>query len=111
MKMEEQDFENITPLTNIKLSDRHIKVNALGEVSLPPDRCKLTVRIQSQKENVEEVKSSIKRRVDYVIQTLHNNSLKVMEHVFVCVLLHFPLKFPTVTYSREFYKTHACSVQ
>ncbi|XP_060069678.1 interleukin-1 receptor-associated kinase 1-binding protein 1-like [Ylistrum balloti] len=76
LKMEDIDFENITPLTNVKVSDRYITVNAMGEVSLPPDRCKLTLRINSQKENVEEVKTSVTRRVDYVLQTLYNHSIK-----------------------------------
>lgn len=71
------DDENISPLTDITLIDRQIQVSAVGEVSHPPDRCKLVIKIVSQKSNVEEAKSSVARRYDYVLQTLHNHSVKV----------------------------------
>ena len=59
-------------------SDRLIKVTAVGEVSLPPDRCRVAVRIHSQKDNVQDVKNSIQRRLDYVLQTFQNHNVKVM---------------------------------
>ena len=59
-------------------SDRLIKVTAVGEVSLPPDRCRVVVRIHSQKDNVQDVKNSIQRRLDYVLQTFQNHNVKVM---------------------------------
>lgn len=68
--------ENVSPLTDIKLVDRQIKVSAVGEVTHPPDRCKLVVKIVSQKNNVEEAKSSVTRRLEYVLQTLYNHSIK-----------------------------------
>ncbi|KAH3729708.1 interleukin-1 receptor-associated kinase 1-binding protein 1-like [Dreissena polymorpha] len=55
---------------------RHIKVTAVGEVSLPPDRCRVTVKIHSQKDNVQDVKNSIQRRLDYVLQTFQNHNIK-----------------------------------
>jgi len=58
-------------------SDRMIKVTAVGEVSLPPDRCRVTVKIHSQKDNVQDVKNSVQRRLDYVVQTFQNNNIKV----------------------------------
>lgn len=68
--------ENVSPLTDIKLVDRQIQVSAVGEVTHPPDRCKLVVKIVSQKNNVEEAKSSVTRRLEYVLQTLYNHSIK-----------------------------------
>ena len=65
-------------LTEAHVSSRVITVSAVGEVTLPPDRCKLTVRVESEKESVQDVKDSVTRRVDYIIQTLHNHSLKVL---------------------------------
>ncbi|WAR07815.1 IKBP1-like protein [Mya arenaria] len=57
-------------------SDRIIKVTAVGEVSLPPDRCRVTVKIHSQKDNVQDVKNSVQRRLDYVVQTFQNQNIK-----------------------------------
>ncbi|KAJ8314811.1 hypothetical protein KUTeg_006961 [Tegillarca granosa] len=48
------DEENLIPLSNANISDRQIKVCAVGEISLPPDRCRLTVRVASTKDTVEE---------------------------------------------------------
>lgn len=56
--------------------ERLIQVTAVGEVSLPPDRCRVTVRLHSQKDNVQDVKNSIQRRLDYVLQTLQNHNVK-----------------------------------
>lgn len=58
-------------------TDRMIRVTAVGEVSLPPDRCRVTIKIHSIKDNVQDVKNSIQRRLDYVLQTLQNHSVKV----------------------------------
>lgn len=56
--------------------ERLIQVTAVGEVSLPPDRCRVTVRLHSQKDNVQDVKNSIQRRLDYVLQTFQNHNIK-----------------------------------
>ena len=61
--------------------ERLIQVTAVGEVSLPPDRCRVTVRLHSQKDNVQDVKNSIQRRLDYVLQTLQNHNVKVRFHI------------------------------
>lgn len=77
----ENMFSNITENFQIKdteKSERMIKVTAVGEVSLPPDRCRVAVKIQSLKDNVQDVKNSIQRRLDYVLQTLNNHNVKVM---------------------------------
>ena len=66
--------------TGIKLaagSDNEIKVSALGELSLAPDRCTVTISVSSRKENVQDAKNSVSRRSDYIIQTLYNHHAKV----------------------------------
>ena len=65
-------------ISNGEKTDRLIKVTAVGEVSMPPDRCRVTVRIHSQKDNVQDVKNSIQRRLDYVLQTFQNHNVKVI---------------------------------
>lgn len=64
-------------ITEAKIDNRVIQVSSVGIVTLPPDRCKLSIRITSTKESVADVKESTTRRLDYIIQTLHNHSVKV----------------------------------
>lgn len=63
-------------ITEAKIDNRVIQVSSVGVVTLPPDRCRLTIRVTSTKENVADVKESTTRRLDYIIQTLHNHSVK-----------------------------------
>ncbi|KAK3580271.1 hypothetical protein CHS0354_023509 [Potamilus streckersoni] len=57
-------------------TNRQITVTAVGEVSLPPDRCRVTVKVSSQKDNVSDLKNSIQRRLEYILQTMHNQGIK-----------------------------------
>jgi uncharacterized protein YggE len=59
-----------------KESKRLITVSANGEFSLPPDKIKLVLTIRSLKPNIDEAKHSVFRRLDYVQQTLKNNSVR-----------------------------------
>lgn len=68
-------------ITEAKIDNRVIQVSSVGVVTLPPDRCRLTIRVTSTKENVADVKESTTRRLDYIIQTLHNHSVKVSLHI------------------------------
>ena len=63
--------------SNKEKMDRLIQVTAVGEVSLPPDRCRINVKIHSVKDNVQDVKNSIQRRLDYILQTFQNHNVKV----------------------------------
>ncbi|XP_059157491.1 interleukin-1 receptor-associated kinase 1-binding protein 1 homolog [Physella acuta] len=56
--------------------DRQIHVTGIGELILPPDRFSINIRCKSTKATAQEAKDSINRRVDYIIQTLQNNSVK-----------------------------------
>ena len=57
--------------------DRNIRVTAVGEVSLPPDRCRIVIEIISKKESPQDAKNSVSRRLDYIMQTLQNHTVKV----------------------------------
>jgi len=54
-----------------------VQVVGTGEVFLPPDRCRLCVSVSSEKTDVDEVKSSVTRRLDYIMQAMHNHGVKV----------------------------------
>ncbi|XP_067674315.1 interleukin-1 receptor-associated kinase 1-binding protein 1-like [Haliotis asinina] len=56
--------------------DRQIRVTAVGEVSQPPDLCRFTVRVTSKKDNPQDAKNSVARRLDYIVQTLQNHGIK-----------------------------------
>lgn len=57
--------------------DNEILVSATGEQSLPPDRCRVTLTVSSKKDQVQDAKNSVSRRLDYILQTLHNHQVKV----------------------------------
>lgn len=60
----------------ITARDRQIQVTGVGEVSVPPDRFSLTVRIFSKKDNVQDAKNSVTRRLDYVKQSFANHNVQ-----------------------------------
>ena len=51
---------------------REIQVGAIGEQRLNPDQVKIVVVIANQKDTVDEVKSSVTRREEYVLQVVEN---------------------------------------
>ena len=73
LDLDQPDMEGGTP----QPSERQIKVTSIGELSLPPDRCKVLYTVRSAKEQVQDVKNSVTRRVDYIIQTLVNHQVRV----------------------------------
>ena len=52
---------------------RQISVVGLGEVSCPPDCCSFQVCIRSSKENIDDVKNSVTRRLSYIEQVVKNS--------------------------------------
>lgn len=71
---------------SLSMSDRQITVTGVGELELKPNRFYITLKCKASKESVQEAKTSVTRRLDYIIQTLKNNSLKeedykVYQHV------------------------------
>ena len=72
--------ENKPDMETTKMSShfqRELIVLAMGELSLTPDRCKVIYSLRSMKEQVQEVKNSVTRRLDYIIQTLLNHQVRV----------------------------------
>ena len=61
----------------ITARDRQIRVTGVGEVSVPPDRFSLTICISTKKDNAQDAKNSVTRRLDYVKQTLTNHNVQV----------------------------------
>ena len=57
--------------------DNQVEVTACSDMSLAPDRCRVTVHVNSRKEQVQDAKNSVSRRLDYIIQTLYNHQVKV----------------------------------
>ena len=56
---------------------RDIQVWATGEAVLTPDRASVRIVVSSKKEQASEAKSSVARRLDYIVQTLHTHNVKV----------------------------------
>ena len=54
---------------------RSITVHDVGEISRYPDVIKFTVSVCSCKDSIESVKGSVKRRVDYTLQTLRSHGI------------------------------------
>ena len=55
---------------------RTITVHASSEIACPPDLCSLTISVSSTKETAEAAQNSVKRRGEYIMQVLRNNSIK-----------------------------------
>ena len=59
------------------VSDRRtITVSGTGEIEITPDRILLSVSVLSSKNSVEEARSSVKRRCDYIRQVLRNHGFR-----------------------------------
>ena len=74
--------ETFTKEDKVKdIQGNEIQVSANGELSLQPDRCKITVSVQSKKDTAQDAKNSVSRRLDYILQTLNNHQIKVLKSV------------------------------
>ena len=54
---------------------RSITIRDVGEVSKYPDVIKFAVSVCSSKDSIESVKASVKRRIDYILQTLRSQGI------------------------------------
>jgi len=54
---------------------RSITIQDVGEITKYPDVIKFTVSVSSTKESIESVKASVKRRIDYILQTLRSHGI------------------------------------
>ena len=66
----------------ITLRKNEVQVSATGEVSLAPDRCRITIAISSRKEEAQDAVTSVDRRREYIMQTLHNYKISVNVFLF-----------------------------
>lgn len=71
-----------TPKTGPETGN-NIHVTASSQLSLEPDRCRVTIFVSSKKEQVQDAKNSVARRIDYIIQTLYNNHIKVRRSIYL----------------------------
>jgi hypothetical protein len=55
---------------NLKREQRSLTTCGDAEFGLPPDQVKLIVLISSVKQNLDDAKSSVQKRFDYVFQTM-----------------------------------------
>lgn len=67
--------------TTLPTNENEIQVTATGEVTFPPDRCRVTISVNSVKDQAQEAKNSVARRVDYILQTLANHQIRVKNYL------------------------------
>ena len=61
----------------VPIRDSEIQVTATSKITLPPDSCKCTINLMSRKDQAQDAKNSVQRRLDYVLQTLNNHQVNV----------------------------------
>ena len=69
--------EEVFPARTPPTRSNEIQVSATAELSLPPDKCRITIFVSSKKDNVQEAKNSVSRRLEYILQVLNNYHIKV----------------------------------
>ena len=62
-------------LRTLDSGKRSITIHDVGEISKYPDLIKFTMSVCSSKDSIESVKTSVKRRIDYVLQTLRSHGI------------------------------------
>jgi len=81
-----KDSENTNPI-EVSVTRREIHVRSVGEQRLNPDLIKIAVVVNSLKDTAEDVKNSVVRREEYILQALKNHGVKE-ERVSVSKSLH-----------------------
>lgn len=66
---------NKSILRTLDSGKRSITIHDVGEVFKYPDVIEFTVSVCSSKDSIEAVKTSVKRRVDYILQTLRSHGI------------------------------------
>ncbi|XP_076128745.1 interleukin-1 receptor-associated kinase 1-binding protein 1 homolog [Alosa pseudoharengus] len=59
-----------------QIPPREVQVTGSAELSCPPDRATVSISVSSSKESVNDVKNSVSRRVEYIIQTVRQHDVK-----------------------------------
>lgn len=60
-----------------QIPPREVQVNGNAELSCLPDRATVSINVSSSKESVNDVKNSVSRRVEYILQTVRQHDVKV----------------------------------
>ncbi|XP_048453206.1 interleukin-1 receptor-associated kinase 1-binding protein 1 homolog isoform X2 [Rhincodon typus] len=93
-------------------AEREVQVSATAEVSAPPNRARVCVLVASRKEAAAAAKSSVSRRLEYIVQSVRAHGVRVsvifndfskMENC--CNLLVEKLDSSVVVGSPQFYHT------
>lgn len=67
---------SLHPENNIRV----VQVTGCAELSCPPDRANVIITVENSKEKVNDVTNSVTRRLDYILQTVRHNDVKVRMH-------------------------------
>uniref|UniRef100_W5NHD3 Interleukin-1 receptor-associated kinase 1 binding protein 1 n=1 Tax=Lepisosteus oculatus TaxID=7918 RepID=W5NHD3_LEPOC len=64
------------PTPRQPIPGREVQVTGSAELSAPPDRARLNLWVSSRKESVTDVKNSVSRRLDYILQVTRQHGVK-----------------------------------
>lgn len=70
---------SLHPQSNVRV----VQVTGCAELSCLPDRATVVITVKNSKENVNDVTNSVSRRLDYILQTVRQNDVKV-KMTFLC---------------------------
>lgn len=70
-----------------QIPPREVQVNGSAELSCLPDRATVSISVSSSKESVNDVKNSVSRRVEYILQTVRQHDVKVNTSIHLKLLL------------------------
>ncbi|XP_018584541.1 interleukin-1 receptor-associated kinase 1-binding protein 1 homolog [Scleropages formosus] len=70
------DWSVAPPGQRSKRPGPEVRVTGSAELSRPPDRATLCIRVRSRKECVGDVTDSVSRRLEYILQTLRQRQVK-----------------------------------
>ncbi|KAL2082424.1 hypothetical protein ACEWY4_022242 [Coilia grayii] len=65
----------------LKIPLREVQVTGNAELSCPPDLAAVSISVSSSKESANDVKNSVSRRVEYILQTLRQHGVKEADTV------------------------------
>ena len=78
--VQKTDIDDTCPKRTLPTKSNEIQVSATADMSLSPDKSRITIFVSSKKDNVQEAKNSVSRRLDYILQVLNNHHIKVHLH-------------------------------
>lgn len=64
---------SLHPQSNVRV----VQVTGCAELSCLPDRATVVITVKNSKENVNDVTNSVTRRLEYILQTVRQNDVRV----------------------------------